>query len=462
METLISYYKRLEDAIQISEKDILKLKELEPDASSTDEEKMILDNLAAAQSLSLYFLTPFQRFISVHHRYSPTFEYIDKCMEDTTDAHAPHFLAHEVFDILCACSDKVSSYVISKIPFTISVYESLVKALEEQDSETFCRTWSSAPISIPQNITNVLLVLKFWCTELMEKDIKENTGDDLSLYSDYLQKTILPYKLDIDCSSPEERFAKNFLNKQLDSITEWADCLKELDKQLDFDDEFSVELSKSFLQKVERVAFAIYVLNSAFDFSRKELEILEKIKSRPQVAEYYKRWDEELQEIEDELKNEMCVKGEYNTDYKKYDACLKKGIDPKIDSSEYYGGNLKFFTNGVLSSVIENFDLKEYLKKKDFSLFVYRMTGCGKPNHIIGNNKIAWCKDLTGDRMKEGYKELLSLCLILSSTIDYQKISKFFDLEDENYFHKKNLSQQALDNFYLAVTGKKNTSYFIK
>lgn len=419
MNELLTYYHYLEEIPQKAiEEYQSELTEAELDLEDTI--GSLLQRDLALVSLALFPILEMWRICVRYNSSDALKEVFD---DPEWSKRGDFYRAEEIFDILTACAPSYARFIIGKISPDSSVFEQLMDSIDAEDKQSFVRVIKENACNT-KCITGVCCWINQYYLKHFEEEYKQLAETlDSSSFADCLSNRLNNFLGEVE---------SNDLLDALNSLNEWQGLTDETITE-DTSDEDIIEYCQELLTRTERIT-KLYYYQFNFDvLTKKEAAVLNSIKSHPEVAEYFKAWDEEYQKSKEEPV-EIAGQDEpgaetqkqcYEKNYAKYDKIFSgREIDP--DQNQYIGvTNPVYIKEGVFSELVKFLCSQNYIRPNQVSLFVYRMTGREKPNGTV--SPIEW-------NSKNPGTDILYLCRELrgAGSVSHRKISEFFGIDESN------------------------------
>lgn len=234
---------------------------------------------------------PLGKMVNIKYLYNSS-DFIQYLMDNPSNANIPaYYSAAEVFDILASISPSSAKILIGKMSKSSSDFENLFDFYLAGDKNLFVSYLKNHDCDL-KSVYNVCFQLSFLMPDISNKE-------DLQYGDDEPART----------NSQKNKLRKSgTAESQIEEMSSRIDFYKDVIKRtvevdsLDLVNEDSlIELSNDYRKlaaETERSAQDTYFSHfvSPEKLTMKERQVLDEIKSRPEVSDFFSRWDEEYQE----------------------------------------------------------------------------------------------------------------------------------------------------------------------
>lgn len=270
MNELLTYYQHIE---AIPQKAIARY---QTDLASIEVKYEKDSNYSLRQKFIALFqlaLLPLSQMWYVYDRYN-SFDALKGILEDPErSTQGDVYQANEIFDILTACAPSYSRFILGKMSPNPLIFEHLMDSIDAKDKPKFLKLIKDNACEI-NSVSGILRGVDGLTRSLNGEVIQLEQREEPSslaycfchMFSTYPGKD------------------RDFVDAH-NSFIEW--CNEESEKHVDYLQEFQT--------RAERITKLVYYLFRYVNLTNKESAALASIKSRPEVVDYFKAWDEEYQ-----------------------------------------------------------------------------------------------------------------------------------------------------------------------
>lgn len=270
MNELLTYYQHIE---AIPQKAIARY---QTDLASIEVKYEKDSNYSLRQKFIALFqlaLMPLSQMWYIYERYNSENDLKDILEDPKWSAQGDFYRANEIFDILTACAPSYSRFILGKLSPNPLIQEQLIDSIDAEDKQKFVKLIKENACEI-NSVSGIL------------RGIDSSTRSHNDEVFQLVQREE-PYSL-AHClchmlsTYPGED--GNFVDAH-NSFIKW--CIEK--------NEQPVEYIQEFLTRTEKITKLVYYLFRIDILTEKESAALTTIKSRAEVADYFKVWDEEYQ-----------------------------------------------------------------------------------------------------------------------------------------------------------------------
>ena len=252
--------------------------------------KKVLNLVHEYMILSIYAGTPLYNTVCFLYRW-PSLD-TEKAETLNQAVKSPKaYRAGEIFDIICNASPDNAYIVLTRLSEHSDVYEHLCQAYINKDKEAFIQVMSENKCNT-KAVTGICSFLANYNINNRITEIKTECIDDKDIAIEEMRDVLD----EIQSASGMPTDVANDYSKYLDRLSIWTNISEE-----NLNDEFIANLN-SLIEQTENMCKGIYFefLDCEKDNTPKEQEVLDQITTRPEVADYFKRWRKEYENQKNE------------------------------------------------------------------------------------------------------------------------------------------------------------------